>query len=623
MTSSPVGPGTYDINSSCLDDRFAPTLAAGGARFGNEVAAAPPMPVAVDAESQEAMLSSRSTPCLKFVNKENNQPGMMGCANLSDEKSRALAWTQRLEIDRLKRQLTSEELVRDKLERQTTDQRCARQAVEKLSKDLQAKDRAIEELQGSCQDLQAAQHKAAEQLGSELETKCRSIEDVEKRCVKAVEKLLEDAEAKDRLLMELQERCEKSDQERLEAVQLREQSDAGAAEAKAEAELLRRKLIVAEAAAAETGAEAEMLREKLAAAEADVEAKLTALDVKFATDMEALRMLLATLQADATHYAKALEEQVARRRSAEAKLAELCAESEERRLIEQRWELERRAEAADDRAELEQVRQERETAFLEAAELRGHLCTEHSARDAMKRQAAALGCDVEAANVATAAAAAELEAANLRLASTQAEEKRLKEQVAELQGRCASHAARAEAADALARKHGLEVARLQLDLDNRAEDRERLETDSRSLKESLANLEAELERAESEIAMLSGHTNHKQKIQYMQRFKDEKAKLQHESVKAHQRIRQLEAQVARLEASRGDVEADAPPPRVDVEVAAAAPTPVVAAPPPVAPLDFDAVAEDNKGESSRLFGAAVRAALAPPCSSATSRRRSC
>lgn len=73
------------------------------------------------------------------------------------------------------------------------------------------------------------------------------------------------------------------------------------------------------------------------------------------------------------------------------------------------------------------------------------------------------------------------------------------------------------------------------------EDCELLELENCSLKESNAIFEASLERISGQHARLMGHNNHKQKIQYMLKLKDENGRLRRELKESRHRALQLDS----------------------------------------------------------------------------------
>jgi len=82
---------------------------------------------------------------------------------------------------------------------------------------------------------------------------------------------------------------------------------------------------------------------------------------------------------------------------------------------------------------------------------------------------------------------------------------------------------------------------LLLTLRTMEQDWEMVSAENNSLKASLCEFEAALDGAANDNAKLASHSNHKQKLQYVAKIKEENSGLKQDLMKAHQRLAQFEA----------------------------------------------------------------------------------
>merc|ERR1719305_494863 len=99
----------------------------------------------------------------------------------------------------------------------------------------------------------------------------------------------------------------------------------------------------------------------------------------------------------------------------------------------------------------------------------------------------------------------------------------------------------ADKRDAEAQQSIAQHKELTLTINQLTQEYELADADRRCLEEQLAVYEADLESTKDEQAKMMGHANHKQKVKYHLKIKDENAQLRKDVVDLRQRLSQFES----------------------------------------------------------------------------------
>mmetsp|Transcript_649 Transcript_649/g.1553 ORF Transcript_649/g.1553 Transcript_649/m.1553 type:complete len:609 (+) Transcript_649:48-1874(+) len=475
---------------------------------------------------------------LEFGDSENTAPTQTKVDPTTPTAAKATVWTHLREIERLKEQLAVEERQRLQAEAQANGTRSARKNVNEARTQLQNKDRMIAELQRRCVEMDALHREEQRRIIAGKE-----------QAVIAVQRELEDLRAKHReratLIAELAEAAEEVEHLRNDNAVLRlrlladDSENCGAQAARSGAE--------APAPPAETEVKAESLvadfEARMGQSVESIQAELRKLSERtsrnkadvhelFVLRKECALQHFRSMASEAVHNAvvKALLEGAltGQRSSPSIATSGSCSQAEgcsETRVAE--------AEQRAAEAELQAVEAEQQAAELGyglgAAEER----TAEAERKALaaERKAAEVEQRLEEAELLVEVerkAAEELRVANQELGFIV---KKLQEEVPDID----------------LQEEGLEPR--QLRLQNRElvltirqlqQDCEFLQGERKSLAETSAIWEEKLGRAEGREAKLAGHTNHKQKIRYTMKLKEENVTLREDLKKARRRCLQLE-----------------------------------------------------------------------------------
>jgi len=516
---------------------------------------------------------------LVFSDKENRVP-LVGEGGTG--KRLATSWTQLREMDQLKRQLVQEEKLRNQAEAQVSENRKFRKSVAEVQQQLQTQTSRIEELQQQCEELEASRAEeharakdraaaldrahaaladrerevAALQLDSakvgELKRRCDELEALrveeqgreseQTAALASAHAALEECERKVAALQldttrstELQQRCNE-----LEALRLEEQgraSDQAAALDRALAALEAREREVV--ALRLDSAEVEMLQRRCDELEAlRIEEQGRANDALSSAnaDLDDRGREVAELQVDLDHALQELQEREAWAQESSKRLERMALYLEDERAKVRLEEAPapatpalqaRSAVLAEMITNLEAGLSRSTGQLWEELERIGERAASNSAR--MEGMRARREAEVDAAPGD--------EPAQTRSAATSplpGSRERLQDVCVQVSHDIPS-GCDDENQELLSQNRELALT-LQLF----KQDCELLSAENKSLHESLAAFEANLDRVTSQNAKLLGHSNHRQKIHYTFKLKEENGRLREELRRAQHKVLQLE-----------------------------------------------------------------------------------